>query len=541
MKSIWIEPHEIDDVWAINNRKEDPSYIDSLAVSMRNNGYLLQYPIIAFETANIGLMTDKPYVIACGHHRRKAAIQAEIPLVFAEVHDGTEEDWIEMMSTDNFQFDVASKPGIGKAFTEQERRAACHQLLLLPKYLCKTNTSLSNLWKVSEGTIRRWRTEIESLINETSPKLTEWSVSQARIDRLKAVIANPERVNDDGESVTVRSKPQKATAEERTKLWNDIKATCLFKQRSDGKTFIGRNGFNFEILLQYICEAFDINENGIPHQLSRNNLKKIQKWVLTEDPEVIQRCQAIQQEQEALGEARQRCYASHNAMVKAFNLHLSPTPSDTDSSVHNKCGKKFQKAAETEHDFKFNHQYSANTLQQITVVTEKFDQIVHDIETKADWVLNFKTETAAELKRDREFFEKRWLETREEMFAALRTYSRKISTHSFAIRFDARFKANLQQQTKPDPSDSDDLLEKQIFAFQWAKGEIEKDSEWMQEIPEARPMIEILMTPRIVGLTLSLAGGTVDGKVVEMDERIVEAWLPEELREQLISIAKEVR
>ena len=75
-----------------------------------------------------------------------------------------------MMSLDNFQFDVASNPGIGLAFTEQERRAACFQLLLLPKYLRKTNVSLADLWKVGEGTVRRWRKQVESLIGEASPK-----------------------------------------------------------------------------------------------------------------------------------------------------------------------------------------------------------------------------------------------------------------------------------------------------------------------------------------------------------------------------------
>ena len=148
MKTMWIEPAAIEDVWVINNRKENPGHIESLAESMRQNGYLPEYPIIAFRTDGIPtLPTDKEYVIACGHHRRKAAIAAGIDMIFAEVHDGTEEDWIEMMSLDNFQFDVASTPGIGLAFTEQERRAACFQLLLLPKYLRKTRTSLATYGK----------------------------------------------------------------------------------------------------------------------------------------------------------------------------------------------------------------------------------------------------------------------------------------------------------------------------------------------------------------------------------------------------------
>ena len=75
----------------MNNRKENPGHIESLAESMRHNGYLPEYPIIAFEAGNIPVKTDKPYLVACGHHRRKAAIAAEIDLIFAEVHDGTEE------------------------------------------------------------------------------------------------------------------------------------------------------------------------------------------------------------------------------------------------------------------------------------------------------------------------------------------------------------------------------------------------------------------------------------------------------------------
>ena len=212
MKTLWIDPNDLADVWTVNNRKENTGHIESLAESMQQNGYLSEYPIIAFQAENIPIETDKPYLVACGHHRRKAAIAAEIDLIFAEVHDGTEEEWIEMMSLDNFQFDVASNPGIGLAFTEQERRAACFQLLLLPKYLRKTNVSLAGLWKVGEGTVRRWRQQVESLIGEGSPKLEkEYNVSPARIESLRSVIADPYRENEEGDTVAVRQKPKEAT------------------------------------------------------------------------------------------------------------------------------------------------------------------------------------------------------------------------------------------------------------------------------------------------------------------------------------------
>ena len=62
--------------------------------------------------------------------------------------------------------------------------------LLLPKYLEQTNVSLAGTWNVSEGTIRRWRAEIEKLIKEDSNLLTEWNVSAERLERLKAVISS---------------------------------------------------------------------------------------------------------------------------------------------------------------------------------------------------------------------------------------------------------------------------------------------------------------------------------------------------------------
>ena len=72
MKTLWIDPNDLADVWTVNNRKENTGHIESLAESMRQNGYLPEYPIIAFEAANIPIETDKPYLVACGHHRRES-------------------------------------------------------------------------------------------------------------------------------------------------------------------------------------------------------------------------------------------------------------------------------------------------------------------------------------------------------------------------------------------------------------------------------------------------------------------------------------
>ena len=367
---------------------------------MRQNGYLPEYPIIAFEAANIPIQTDKPYLVACGHHRRKAALAAEIDLIFAEVHDGTEEEWIEMMSLDNFQFDVVSNPGIGLAFTEQERRAACFQLLLLPKYLRKTNVSLAGLWKVGEGTVRRWRQQVESLIGEDSPKLEkEYNVSPARIETLRSVIADPYRENEEGDTVAVRQKPQEATAEERAEFWYTIRKSGLFDQRSDGSRFLGRHGFQMEAFNAYICEQFNIKADGIPHQLSMTQLKKIHNWILTDDPEVIARCQEIQRETDALSTARSVCYDWHGRVVRAFDETLSPTPGNTHTPVHISAFKAFQKRVKKQIGFDFDARHEANTSAQLAEVQEMFEHIYSDIQNGADWVLTFKAEFSDKVRR----------------------------------------------------------------------------------------------------------------------------------------------
>ena len=541
MKTLWIDPNDLADVWTVNNRKENPGHIESLSESMRQNGYLPEYPIIAFEAANIPIQTDKPYLVACGHHRRKAAIAAEIDRVFAEVHDGTEEDWIEMMSLDNFQFDVASNPGIGLAFTEQERRAACFQLLLLPKYLRKTNVSLAGSWKVGEGTVRRWRTKVESLINEGSPKLeTEWNVSPERIETLRSVIDDPYRENEEGDTVAVRQKPKETTPEERAEFWFNIRKSGLFDQRSDGSRFLGRNGFQMEAFNAYICEQFNVKADGIPHQLSMTQLKKIHNWILTDDPEVIARCQAIQRETDALSTARSVCYDWHGRVVHAFDENLSPTPGNTHTPVHISAFKSFQKRVKKQTGFDFDSRHEANTLAQLAEVQEMFERIYSDIRNRADWVLIFKAEFSDKARQDRKALEQTWRETRKEMFTALSEYPRDIDEDTFLTRFDKRFGhpfGRTKAFTEPTPAITDETLRADIRHFKTATADIQADTEWMQAMPVPIPMIVALgLTEHIAELVIKVEGGGRETRIAEFDAETAARWIPVELQEQLIKL-----
>ena len=544
MKTLWINPNDLADVWTVNNRKENTGHIESLAESMQQNGYLPEYPIIAFEAANIPIETDKPYLVACGHHRRKAALAAEIDLIFAEVHDGTEEDWIEMMSLDNFQFDVVSNPGIGLAFTEQERRAACFQLLLLPKYLRKTNVSLAGLWKVGEGTVRRWRQQVESLIGEDSPKLEkEYNVSPARIESLRSVIADPYRENEEGDTVAVRQKPQEATAEERAEFWYTIRKSGLFDQRSDGSRFLDRHGFKMEAFNAYICERFTIKADGIPHQLSMTQLKKIHNWILTDDPEAIARCQEIQRETDTLSTARSVCYDWHDRVVRAFDETLSPTPGNTLSPVHISAFKAFQKLVKKQIGFDFNARHEANTPAQLAEVQEMFERIYSDIRNKADWVLIFKAEFSDKARKDREVLEQAWADAREAMFTALSEYPRDVSEVAFSNQFDKRFghpSGRTRGFTEPTPAITDETLTTDIRHFKTATADIHADTDWMQAMLAVKPLSAILplaVQARITELIIKVEGGGRETQIAEFNAETAAEWIPPELQEKLIKLA----
>lgn len=542
MKTLWINPNDLADVWAVNNRKENPGHIESLAESMRQNGYLREYPIIAFEAANIPIETDKPYLVACGHHRRKAAIAAGIDKIFAEVHDGTEEEWIEMMSQDNFQFDVASNPGIGLAFTEPERRAACYQFLLLPKYLRKTNVALANAWKVGEGTVRRWRKEVESLINEGSPKLKELSVSPERFERLKEVIADPHRENEEGDTVAVRQKPKELTNEERFELWQQIKNAALFDQRSDGSRYLDRNGFQFETFRSYLCQRYNIQESDIPHQLSRGRLQNIFNWIAGEDPEVIARCKELQRETDALSKAREQCYHYHDKVISAFSEELSPTPDNILSPVHTASLKAFKKAVKQRFDgFDFDARHSAATVDALMVVQQTFSDIYAAIEMQEAWVLGFKAQFSDKARQDRKALEQAWTDARKEMFTALSEYPRNVSEVAFSNRFDERFGhpiGRTREFTEPTPAITDETLTADIRHFKTVTADIHADTEWMQAIPKIKRIIDWLgITERITELVIKVEGGGRETRIAEFNAETAAEWIPAELQEQLIKIA----
>ena len=188
----WENPAEIYVPTFMNNRELNPAYVESLEDSMRKDGFLPTFPITVFRRLDLPYFDDftsNLLVVACGVHRTTAAQNISLEKVYVDLRTGTMDDFIEAMHTDNFKFDPTVDASVGQAFTKKEKREACKQLLLLPKYLKLTNVALADMWHTSEGNIRRWREEIASSIDE-DPNSVDFC-TQERLAEIKEILKSP--------------------------------------------------------------------------------------------------------------------------------------------------------------------------------------------------------------------------------------------------------------------------------------------------------------------------------------------------------------
>lgn len=289
----------------------------------------------------------------------------------------------------------------------------------------------------------------------------------------------------------------------------------------------------------YICEQFNVKPDGIPHQLSMTQLKKIHNWILTDDPEVIARCQAIQCETDTLSTARSVCYDWHDRVARAFDETLSPTPGNTLSPVHISAFKAFQKLVKKQIGFDFDARHEANTLDQLTEVQEMFEHIYSDIQNGADWVLIFKAEFSDKVREDRKALEQSWTDARKAMFNALSEYPRDVSEVAFSNQFDKRFghpSSRTREFTEPTPAITDETLTADIRHFKAATADIQADTDWMQAMPEPIPLIAALTEERITELHIKIEGGKRESRIVEFNAETAAEWIPAKLQEKLIKL-----
>ena len=553
MQKAWIDPNEIQEFWVLNNRKENPGHIESITVSMQTHGYLPEYPLVVFKAENVGLLPMPPYVLACGHHRRKAAIEAGIGTVFCEVLDGGEDDWIETMSTDNFKYDVASNPGIGLAFTETERRAACRQLLLIPKFLERTNVSLGNEWNVPESTVRRWRSEIEEIVMDDAPVLNKWrsfQVSADRRDRLAAVIESGTRVTDEGKEVTATRKRTLDDEYTRRQFWRKVDDSYDTEKGADGKTVNERHGLRAGTLLEFCYEHFSMTWNDFPEKVPIAKLKRIHTWVLTEDAEFIDKLRVIEARKQEEEDARSRLKAAKDALMDKIREKLSTKPKSHSWSDENEAAEsEFAKAVKQQYDgFAIKSEdKEPTTIDEYNTVADMYTCLAEDIDNDVEYVQVFRKEHKQYFRKKRERLESKFSTKRLAVLTAIDTYPRDISYRRFWHAFDEEhWIRDVKTADLVDPKPLEDgTLSRYCTKFERAIEDIEKDADWVKAIPdtstvETEPPVDPEAVParRITRILLNIEGGAEEPAFVVFDLADIQEWIPTQMLEELLRIAQ---
>ena len=539
MKSMWLPPTEIHAAWWYNNREENEGHIKSLVASMKQHGFLIEYPLVVFKSENIEgiLETSCEHVVACGHHRRKAAIDAKIDLVFCEVLDGNEEDWIETMSKDNFQYDTAN-PGVGLAFTETERRKACYQMLTLPKYLERTNASLSNEWNVSEGTIRAWRRKIEKHIIEGVDSLRQagYYVPEERQKRLKVIAESAERVNEEGETVKVRQKTRELSEKERKKLWDTIWDAAATDKRSDGKTFIERHGLDgFNVIRKALCNMMDLQDNGLPGQVSTTRLKQIHSWILTDEEQFVTDCIFFENQRKELENTSAKCKELSDQLEEYFDTHIFPLDATGMAKpMYRKVLHKFGDVVQEHYDYDMNlwrWYFGFESLGEAQTYLSLLERLEADMKAEDGWVATFKREVADQAVANRNAIEEAWREARKELTAAIKKHADGLDEFTVMNEIDKRYNLEIgtTHSKRIRSNDTEDQLEREIAHFQQCTQDLIIGGDWVDKIPKPKPMIETL------GIDLALSG---NHKIVGLDITYLSPEDPEQDDEDEISFGK---
>ena len=454
----WIDPNEIYVHDVLNNRERNPNYIEELAQSMTDKGFLPEFPIDVFKASNLAnIDTALPYVCACGAHRTLGAINAKLDTVLVHIHDGREEAFVEMMHLDNFQFDPAQHSGIGQPFTQKEKRAAVTQLLLLPKFFEMTNTALEELWRIPNSNIRRWRADVVTLLVTDSPKLRLWGVSDGRLKRLRELAKKPERINEDGKIVKIRQPIAEATEDEKRAFYETIEKDW---DRLSEETAMDTA---FAHVQNYLKDRYNLESRWRQYNdLSMSQLQKIHREILSKDPEFMAAVFEIAQAENRISEARAALQKAHVACTKAFNKVLAKGLSEYDerrTGMRDRLETFLRKRDARFEGFRMEYYYYETDDRDTPEFCEKYAalhlEVKEGLETDADWLQEFTEKEKARLDRKRKQVKKLWLENREDLKSAMLAYPRDISDDAIFSAAENWYKHELRHNELRSLMDAD--------------------------------------------------------------------------------------
>ena len=388
----WESPLDIYVPHELNNRSLDVGYVESLEDSMRTQGYLPTYPIICYRRLELPQdvfdgKTDALYICAAGFHRTTAAKNINLDKVYVELRSGTFEDYLETLHTDNFQFDPSVDTSLGQVWTKTEKRKACKQLLLLPKYFKLANTALSEVWHTSEANVRRWRDEVASSIDEGSLD-APFPISEAWQSSLKEILDSNVREMTDGNVVKVRSKSKEDKWEY---YW------ALQKKVENHKDL----DWNTEIE-PYCKHTYEKDASD----LSLKKLAELDQLISVHDPEFMKLCRSLGKKKRELNAAQAECHKAYREAKQAFETYVfgQDLAESTYEEKYKNCLKSFGRAVSRVFGKNLlGSMFYTDKVSKYETETYQLQQLKTHIESDTEYVQKFaQRQLKAQLKKREE-------------------------------------------------------------------------------------------------------------------------------------------
>ena len=565
----FIDPEKIYLPKVMNPRLIDQGFVQSLVESMKQLGFLVDHPVGVFYSANLTCVeTDLPYVCFSGMHRTSAAVIAKLDEIFCHVYTGSNDEFVEAMMMANFKYDPVQNSDLGQAFSQRDKRKACTRLLYMPKFFKMTNTALSDLWYVSEGSIRRWRGDVieslavsekaEDVIGEVPETLKRVGVTYERLQELRDIEDSGARENAEGEAVQVRSKSLEWSEEEKKDFYRQLKEDAGWY--NDG--WLEETGIeDWDHVRHYIAEKFNVASDSyqIYKELSTAQLQQIQRWILMDDPAFIAGCMRFSGDEQEKKRLRDNLSQICDAIKKWLMGEFCQGGEYSDE--FRQCKKVFTKSARAAgYDgfevsvYDYDGRDDKDRLQQHIAVAQSVQVDVDSVinsdgatslpdTAESFWVTDFVTTMWKKKEEKRETLVTEWFATRKALADALVAYPRTISTVAFCMAMDSHFYEKdgnfskmFEKETISKAIHNDTLL-KQISHFKKGIEGLNKDKDWVKLIPD-EDVPPVMITSNLDSIPLDEIFEHLANRVVCLDGLFDENVVMAQLAELLGQVSK---
>ena len=508
MEKKWIDPNTIYLAKPMNPRPLNQGFIESLRESMQEQGFLPQYPVKVFEAAALTCldMDGLPYACVSGMHRTTAAQLAAIDQILCEVHTGDDDAFIEMMMTDNFEYDPAQNSELGQVFSQREKRKACQRLLYIPKFLRMTNSALADTWHTNEANIRRWRKEVVASFDvpeassnaeggaPTFPEtLRRVGITPDRLRELKAINDSREREDADGNTVKVRKPRPDASENDKENFFETIRKDFHDLLEVDDDEGID---FDWDAVKRYAGQKWNVESGWYMYKnVHIDQLRHLHKLVIEQDADFIEACTAIYTEEKALSKLREDLEKACKKTTRLF-CKLVGADHEYDKKFKSKW-KTFEDIVKSQLKIEMfgNTRWDYNdmeTADERRTAIEQHKTVQEAIAKEADWIAEFMKKEQAAAEERRKAVSEAWTAKRDAVIAAINDYPRDISFDRIISAAEKKlykshgYFAKIFDAETVSPRKNIGTLEDEVALMDRLIKAVKKDADWVAEIPAVK-------------------------------------------------------